>query len=62
MSYKRICNRCGKDIGEGIQSDDNELHFTKKRHTRFGYDNLIHLCNDCLKEFDKFMDVKDEWM
>lgn len=55
MSYKRICNRCVKEIGEGIQSDDNELHFTKKRNTRYGYDELIHLCDDCLKEFDIFM-------
>ncbi len=58
MTFKRICNRCGKDIGEGIQDEDNELHFTKKRNTAFGYDNCMHLCNDCLKEFDQFMKKK----
>ena len=56
MTYIRRCNRCGKDIGEGIQSEDNELHFTKQRNTRFGYDKLLHLCNNCLKEFDKYME------
>ena len=55
MTYKRICDRCGKDMGKGIQNDDNELHFTKKRNTRWGYDKLLHLCDDCLKDFDKFM-------
>ena len=57
MAYKRICNRCGKDVGEGIECDDNELHFTKKRNTRFGYDELIHLCDGCLDNFDKFMET-----
>lgn len=60
MSFKRVCNRCGKDIGEGIQDEDNELHFTKKRNSRFGYDDLFHLCNDCLKEFDEFMLNKEK--
>lgn len=55
MTYIKKCNRCGADIGEGIQCDDNELHFTKKRNTAFGYDECIHLCNVCLNEFDKFM-------
>ena len=55
MTYKRFCNRCGKDIGEGIQTDDNELHFTKQRNTRFGYDKQMHLCDNYLKDFDKFM-------
>jgi len=55
MAYKRICNRCGKDVGKGIESNDNELHFTKKRNTRYGYDELLHLCNECLNDFDKFM-------
>ena len=53
--YKRICDRCGKEIGEGFQDEDNELHFTKKRNTRWGYDKLMHLCNKCLEDFDKFM-------
>ncbi len=57
MSYMRRCDRCGKDIGDGIQTDDNELLFTKSRNTRFGIDKRMHLCNDCLKEFDKFMDT-----
>ena len=55
MSYMKKCDRCGKDISEGVQCDDNEFHFTKKRNTRFGYDKCIHLCNECLKEFDEFM-------
>lgn len=58
MAFKRICDRCEKDIGEGIQSDDNELHFTKKRNTRWGYDDRFHLCDDCLKAFDNFMKNK----
>ena len=59
MTYMKQCNRCGKDISEGVQCDDNELHFTKKRNTRFGYDSCIHLCNDCLKDFDEFMKAKE---
>jgi len=58
MAYRRFCDRCGKDIGEIIQTDDNELHFTKKRKTRFGYDKQMHLCDDCLKDFNKFIMVK----
>ena len=61
MAYKRFCDRCGKDIGEGIQTCDNELMFTKTRNTRFGIDKRMHLCNDCLNDFDKFMmEKKDE--
>ncbi len=55
MTYKSFCDRCKKDISEGLQSDDNELHFTKKRRTRYGYDKLLHLCDKCLKDFDKFI-------
>jgi len=55
MAYKRFCDRCGKDIGNGIQGSDNELMFTKKRNTRFGIDKRMHLCDVCLKGFDKFM-------
>ena len=58
MTFRRMCDRCVKDIGEGIQDEDNELHFTSKRNTRWGYDKLLHLCNDCLKEFDEFMENK----
>ena len=50
---KIVCDRCGEEIG----SDDNELHFTKVRNTRFGYDKLMHLCESCLKQFDEFMQV-----
>jgi len=55
MTYKRVCDRCGKEIGEGFQDHENELHFTKQRNTRFGYDKLMHLCDDCLTKFDEFM-------
>ena len=51
MTIKLICDKCGKEVF-GV---DNEIHFTKYRHTRYGYDNLIHLCDDCLKKFDEFM-------
>ncbi len=51
MATKIICDRCGADI----LGEDNELHFTKKRNTRYGYDKLINLCNGCLDSFDKFM-------
>ena len=37
MTYRRLCNRCGKEIGKGFEGE------------------LIHLCDECLKEFDKFM-------
>lgn len=58
--YKKICDRCGAEIKkEGNDNElDNKLHFTKKRNTRYGYDNLFHLCDDCLNEFDKFMEAK----
>ena len=46
MTYIRKCNRCGKEIGEDVQANDNELHFTKQRNTRYGYDKCMHLCND----------------
>ncbi len=58
MTFKKICNRCEKDISEGIQDDDNELHFTKKRNTIWGYDECIHLCTACLQVFDDFMNNK----
>jgi 5-methylcytosine-specific restriction endonuclease McrA len=51
---KQFCDKCGTEV----YSTDNEIHFTKYRHTRFGYDNLIHLCDDCLKRFDKFLSEK----
>lgn len=53
MSFKKICDRCGEDIDK--DGDDNELHFTKLRNTRYSYDKLLHLCDDCLKDFDDFM-------
>jgi len=59
MTYVRKCNRCGKELGEGVELNDNELHFTKKRNTRFGYDECMHLCNECLQGFDKFMREKN---
>ncbi len=56
MTYIKKCNRCGKEIAE--QANDNELHFTKQRNTKYGYDKLMHLCDGCLKDFDEFMMVK----
>ncbi len=56
MVTKRFCDRCNKEMGLEMSSNDNELHFTKKRNTRYGYDKLIHLCNNCMINFDKFMD------
>jgi hypothetical protein len=50
---KVICDRCGAELDDG--GNDNELHFTKKRITRYGYDKLIHLCDICLKDFNKFI-------
>ena len=48
MVNKLFCDRCDKQIPENI---DNEIHFTGKRNTRFGYDKRINLCNMCLENF-----------
>ena len=56
MSYIKKCNRCGKEMNK--DSSDNEMHFTKKRNTRWGYDDIIHLCDKCLEKFDDFMENK----
>lgn len=54
MTYKKFCNRCGKEMDEA--GSDNELYFTAKRHSRYGYDDKLNLCNDCLVDFnEKFM-------
>ena len=57
---KIICDRCGKELKQGASANDNELHFTKKRNTRFGYDDLLQLCDNCLEDFDKFMKEKKD--
>lgn len=53
MSYIKKCNRCGKEMSK--DSPDNEMHFTKKRNTKWGYDDVIHLCDKCIEKFDNFM-------
>ena len=45
------CDRCGGI--EGCTLGENEMHFTKQRNSRFGYDVQIHLCNKCLEDFEK---------
>jgi len=52
---KIICDRCGAELDK--DENDNELHFTKKRNTMYGYDKSINLCSDCLKKFEIFMGV-----
>ena len=51
---KIICDRCEAEIDK--EGNENELHFTKKRATRFGYDDELNLCDVCIKAFfDSFM-------
>ena len=57
MVNKLFCDRCDKQIPENI---DNEIHFTGKRNTRFGYDKRINLCNMCLEKFETFLKGDEE--
>ena len=51
MTLMQKCDRCG-EIMEG-ELGDNEMHFTKRRNSAYGYDVSIHLCDKCLKDFEE---------
>jgi len=50
---KIVCDRCGVEIKK--EGNENELRYTKKRNTRYGYDKLINLCSHCMDDFKKFI-------
>ncbi len=51
---KKICDRCGKEIPEVLPMMQSILPvYNIKR-----YSADVDLCNDCLKEFDDFMEGK----
>ena len=53
--YKKICDRCEKEIPKEI---DNVLELRKITKTRYGRNKLYHLCNNCLEYFEEFMKIK----
>ena len=53
---KIICNRCGNGVQKSDEDSENELTFTGKQNTRYGIDERMNLCDDCLEGFRVFMD------
>lgn len=63
---KYLCDRCGKErekvnrpeIRIGKKTVNNVCCLTAKSAT--GYQRDIDLCEDCLKEFESWVNVKEE--
>lgn len=46
MGIKYECDKCFRVRSEEM----TELHITRKRNTRYGYDYALRVCDECFKE------------
>ena len=56
MGHQLTCDRCGKV--KPTDEADYEIHITKVRNSRYGYDKAQNLCKGCFKAFEIFMHKK----